>query len=62
MRCMRRCPRPSYSEGMLCAMPFEEGMPYALNFPANKVGSHEKVCLIIEYAFSRYKAYYSTVT
>ena len=37
---------------MLCPMPFEEGMPYALNFPANEVDSHEKVCPIIEYAFS----------
>jgi hypothetical protein len=31
-------------------MPFEECMPYALNFPANEVGSHENVCHIIEYA------------
>ena len=37
---------------MLCPMPFEEGMPYALNFPANEVDSHKKVCPIIEYAFS----------
>jgi hypothetical protein len=38
-------------------MPFEEGMPYTLDFPANEVGSHEKVCLIVEYAFSRYMPY-----
>jgi hypothetical protein len=38
-------------------MPFQEDMPYALNFPANEVGVHEKVCFIIEYAFSRYMTY-----
>jgi hypothetical protein len=38
-------------------MPFQKDMPYALNFPANEVGVHEKVCFIIEYAFSRYMTY-----
>jgi len=42
---------------MLCPMPFEEGMPYTLNFPATEVGMHENVCLIVEYAFSRYMPY-----
>ena len=43
--------------GMLCPMPFEEVMHYALDFPANEVGSHDIVCLIVEYAFSRYMPY-----
>jgi len=30
---------------------------YALNFPANKLGSHEKVCLFTEYALSWYNPY-----
>jgi hypothetical protein len=38
-------------------MPFQEDMPYALDFSANEVGMHEKVCFIIEYAFSRYMTY-----
>ena len=32
-------------------------MPYALNFPANKVGSHKIVCLIREYAIPGYMPY-----
>ena len=32
-------------------------MPYALNFPVNELGNHEKVCPIIEYALSWYMPY-----
>ena len=32
-------------------------MPYALDFPANDIGSHENVCLFVEYAFSDYMTY-----
>ena len=46
-----------FKSGMLCPMPFEEVMHYALDFPANEVGSHDIVCLIVEYAFSRYMPY-----
>jgi hypothetical protein len=46
-----------FKSNMLCPMPFEEDMPYTLNFPANEVCSHEKVCHIGEYAFSRYMPY-----
>ena len=42
---------------MLCPIPYEEVMPYALNFPANELGNHEKVCPIIEYALSWYMPY-----
>ena len=42
---------------MLCPIPYEEVMPYALNFPANKLGNHKKVCPIIEYALSWYMPY-----
>ena len=42
---------------MLCPIPYEEVMPYALNFPVNELGNHEKVCPIIEYALSWYMPY-----
>ncbi|SRR6266849_1969606 len=35
----------------LCPMPFEKGMPYVLNFPANEVRSYKKVSHITGYAF-----------
>ena len=43
--------------GLLCPMPYKEGMPYALDFPANELGNHKKVCPITEYAFSQYMPY-----
>ena len=33
---------PFWSGG-LCPIPYEGGMPYALDFTANELGSHEKV-------------------
>jgi hypothetical protein len=39
-----------FKSKVLCPKPFEEGMPYAFNFPANEVGNRENVCHIIEYA------------
>ena len=42
---------------MLCPISFEGGMPYALDFPANEVGSHENVCHFIEYALPEYMPY-----
>jgi hypothetical protein len=46
-----------FKSRVLCPISFEGVMPYALDFPANDIGSHENVCHFVEYALSDYMPY-----